>query len=132
MKLLRGNLSVLVLLLILFYLALFASLEYRSDNIDERAQDRWPLASQILDGLSSFLIQVDKRPMPLAGWAPKEASSQVTDLALSLTGKEAEMISEQKSFKEFLSDIAPDGAFNLQEFFTRLKNYQPEKDWSRP
>ena len=132
MKIFRGTLSILVLLLILFYLALFTNLEYRPDNISERGEDRWPLANQILSGLSSFLTQVDNCPMPLASWAPKEAGSQLTDLALTLTDNEINFSSDKKSLGEYFSQISQDGAFDFREFMKRLRNYRPEETWLRP
>ena len=71
MKKLGGILGALVLLLLFFYLTIFATLEYRQENISTQSADRWPLVGQVLAGLSGLIDQANNRPLPLFAWGTR-------------------------------------------------------------
>jgi len=133
MKKTKGILSVLLLLLLLFYLSVFAILEYNnSKSISDTPSDRWPLAGQVLAGLSNFIAQVNNRPTLLFAWVPKDAGLKAGELIQSAANENEQTLvlpdyvvssGEKTSGFGYLKTAFKDGAFNLKIVWARLTNY---------
>jgi len=130
MKKLKGLLKVLILFLLLFYLAIFVTLEYNSKNISDTPADHWPVASQVLSGLAGFIKQANNRPQPFLTWWPQAVGSQAGEFIQGQSAlNEGKLVldyqknSSKISAAEYLKEAFNEGAFNLEVVWNRFIDY---------
>ena len=134
MKKLGEVLGVLVLLLLFFYLTIFATLEYRSENISSQPADRWPLVGQVLASLSGLINQVNNQPLPLFAWGIRGVSFRVGEFIQNQPSENSDVVflpvsknqSSKISWAEYLKEAFKGGAFDLGVVWEKFTSYLKE------
>ncbi|MFA6369584.1 hypothetical protein EOL72_02600 [Candidatus Falkowbacteria bacterium] len=128
MKKLGGILSTLFLLLLFFYLAVFSTLGYNSDNFSAQSSDRWPLVGQFLAGVSTLVDQANNRPLPLFAWGARGLSFQMGEFIKNQSTQNNDIVSlplyknqgTDLSGANYLKEAFRAGAFDLGVVWTKL------------
>lgn len=134
MKKLGGILGALVLLLLFFYLTIFATLEYRQENISTQSADRWPLVGQVLAGLSGLIDQTNNRPLPLFAWGTRGISFKMGEFIQNQSSENSDVVSlpvyknqsSKISWVEYLKEAFKGGAFDLGVVWEKFTSYLKE------